>query len=268
MKTIAQNTVPFTKANGCGNDFLIIDAAHAPADIALFTQRLCNRHSGIGADGVEWIYPESGDEADVRARLINSDGSEAEISGNGTRCVAAYWRAKTELNMVRVRTGAGIKTCVLVSSQNYSYDFSMEMGEPRVEGEISLALEHGPVSGVRVSTGNPHFVVVVRDFDFNWQHLGGEIQSQREFPEGVNVEFVRVLDRNTMEARFFERGAGETNSSGTGSCASAVAAIHMETVNRTVSVIAPGGTQRVTWEGNSLRLEGPAELVCQGEFFI
>lgn len=268
MKTIAQNTVPFTKANGCGNDFLIIDASHAPREIALFTQRLCNRHSGIGADGVEWVSAEDGSEADVRARLINSDGSEAEISGNGTRCVAAYWQAKTELNTVRVRTGAGIKNCVLTGTQNYSYEFSMEMGAPIVEAEVTLTLEQGPLRGVKVSMGNPHFVVMVRNFDFNWQKLGAEIQAQKSFPEGVNVEFVRVVDRDSMEARFFERGAGETNSSGTGSCAAAAAAIHMETVKKTVKVAAPGGSQRVTWEGDSLLLEGPAALICQGEFFI
>src|SRR6267142_4540104 len=104
-------SIPFTKASACGNDFLIIEGLHAPADMAAFTRKICNRNTGVGADGVEWLFPDQKSEADVRARLFNSDGSEAEISGNGTRCVAAYLYSQKPKPEVVIRTGAGLKTC-------------------------------------------------------------------------------------------------------------------------------------------------------------
>src|SRR5215467_186581 len=117
------STVPFTKASACGNDFLIIDGMHAPADIAGFSKRVCDRHNGIGADGVEWLFPAQ--DADTRARLLNADGSEAEISGNGTRCVAAYLCAEQPKEMFSIRTGAGIKMCRLMSHSETAYEFEV-----------------------------------------------------------------------------------------------------------------------------------------------
>ena len=107
--------IPFTKASACGNDFLIVDGAHASGDLAALTRRLCDRHNGVGADGVEWLFPDA--EVDVMARLINADGSEAEISGNGTRCVAAEICSRENKTEVVIRTGAGLKTCRLTARQ-------------------------------------------------------------------------------------------------------------------------------------------------------
>src|SRR5438309_9015941 len=119
--------IPIVKANACGNDFLIIDRMHAPADMASFSLRICDRHAGVGADGVEWLFPDQ--DADIRARLFNADGSEAEISGNGTRCVAAYLVNQGGKDKLIVRTGAGIKRCSLISRDGNRFEFEMDMGE-------------------------------------------------------------------------------------------------------------------------------------------
>jgi diaminopimelate epimerase len=138
-------SVPFTKASACGNDFILIDGMHAPADIPAFTRRICDRHDGVGADGVEWLFPDSGNEADVRIRLFNADGSEAEISGNGTRCVAAFLVAERGKSEVAIRTGAGLKSCRLVSRDAQCFTFEMNMGEPEVGDAFSIQLSSGEV---------------------------------------------------------------------------------------------------------------------------
>src|SRR5271163_4335320 len=115
--------VPFVKASACGNDFLIIDGLLAPADLAAFSRRICDRHQGVGADGVEWLFPASN--ADVQARLFNADGSEAEISGNGTRCVAAYLCADQGKEKIQIHTGAGVKSCTLTSRSDTEYEFEV-----------------------------------------------------------------------------------------------------------------------------------------------
>jgi diaminopimelate epimerase len=257
--------VPFTKANGCGNDFLIIDGDYAPEDLASFSRRICDRHTGVGADGVEWVFP--AEDADARIRLINSDGSEAEISGNGTRCVAAYLCHEHPRDRVTIRTGAGLKLCTLMSFDHVRYEFEMAMGSPLVGRESTLRLKEQEVRGIPVSMGNPHYVVFVAEFPENWQVIGAEIGRRAEFEQGVNVEFVRVRDQANVEARFFERGVGETQSSGTGSCASGVAAIAAHHAKSPVHVHAPGGVQTVRWDGK-VYLRGPAELICRGEFFV
>lgn len=260
--------IPFTKASACGNDFLLIDGEHMPADPAAFTRCICDRHDGIGADGVEWIFAGK-DGADVECRLINADGSPAEVSGNGTRCVAAWWHSRRgpEKKVVNVLTGAGVKECRVVSMAGNEYQFEMKIGVPQIAGELTLALSGGNVSGLKLNLGNPQFVVFVDHFDFPWQARGAEIQAQSQhFPEGANVDFVRVAGRGRLETRFFERGAGETRSSGTGSCASAVAAIHLQGVASPVTVVAPGGSQEVSWE-KEVFLTGPARLVGEGTFF-
>ena len=257
--------IPFTKANACGNDFLIIDGMHAPADLAAFSRRVCDRHAGVGADGVEWLFPAP--DANIRARLFNADGSEAEISGNGTRCVAAYLCAEQAKDKLVIRTGAGLKTCVLTARNESSFEFEIAMGEPQVGDEFSIKLAFGEVRGIPVSMGNPHFVVFVEEFGPGWQAEAAEMGRHHDFKYGINVELVRVKDRQNVEARFFERGVGETQSSGTGSCASAVAAIAGKRAESPVRVHTPGGVQAVRWEGQVF-LRGPAQLVCRGEFFV
>jgi diaminopimelate epimerase len=243
---------------------VIIDAAHLPADAAEFTRRICDRHNGVGADGVEWVF--SANDADLSIRLINADGSEAEISGNGTRCVAAYAVAGGAGQKLTIRTGAGLKRCELISRNGNSFEFEMEMGEPQAGDPFTLTLASGKVTGTPVSMGNPHFVLFVDQFPSQWQAQAAEIQQQPCFPEGVNVEYVRVRGGNSIEIRIFERGAGETQSSGTGSCASAVAAIAARRAHSPVMVQAPGGPQTVRWE-TKVFLRGPAQIICRGDFF-
>jgi len=255
--------IPFVKASACGNDFLIIDGMHAPADLIAFTRRICDRHKGVGADGVEWLFPAQ--DADIRARLFNADGSEAEISGNGTRCVAAHFCLETPREQVVVRTGAGVKTCVLTAHSETSFEFETSMGEPQVGDEFAIKVAFGEARGIPVSMGNPHFVVFVDDFAPGWQGDAAEIGKHHDFKYGINVEFVKVQDAENFEVRFYERGVGETQSSGTGSCAAAVAAIFAKRAQSPLKVHAPGGTQTVRWE-DQVFLRGPAQIICRGEF--
>jgi diaminopimelate epimerase len=262
----AARSIPFVKATACGNDFLLIDAALAPEDIAHLTRRICDRHHGVGADGVEWMLPHFS--ADMEIRLINADGSAAEISGNGTRCVAAYICSQQEKQRISILTGAGTKICALTGRRDSEFEFEAEMGEAVVENELAILVASVEVRGVPVSMGNPHYVVFVSSFPTDWQARAAEIQSSPQFKEGVNIEMVLIHGKHDVQVRFFERGVGETLSSGTGSCASAMAAIATGRAQSPVKVHAPGGTQTVRTEGEKVFLRGPARLVCQGEFFL
>jgi diaminopimelate epimerase len=260
-------SLPFTKASACGNDFLLLQAAHVPGDLSALTRRLCDRHLGVGADGVEWLSPDEHSGVDVHARLINADGSEAEVSGNGTRCVAAEICSRESKTKVVVRTGAGLKSCQLLGREGSTFDFEVNMGHPELGGELTIETMSVRAVGTRVSMGNPHFVIFVERFHEGWQQQAALIGTQPQFPRGTNVEYVALRSANEIEIRLFERGVGETQSSGTGSCAAAVAAIASGQVASPVKVVAPGGSQIVRWE-NQVYLQGPATLLCRGEFFI
>lgn len=287
MSAIGGIGIRFTKASACGNDFLIVDASAAPSaqgagalaatvadtlsdtlsnnDLAALARRMCDRHNGIGADGVEWLFPDPA--ADAAARLFNADGSEAEVSGNGTRCVAAELCSRKPQPQFVIRTAAGLKTCRLTKHEGAQFEFETGMGEP-VIGDLRTVEAAGVQStGTIVSTGNPHFVVFVDEFPQDWQLRGARIGALSVFPQGTNVEFVVVRGPNEIEIRLFERGVGETQSSGTGSCASAVAAIASRRVSSPVRVVAPGGAQTVSWT-QQVFLLGPARIICRGEFFV
>ncbi|MBZ5630018.1 MAG: diaminopimelate epimerase [Acidobacteriia bacterium] len=258
------SAIPFTKAHACGNDFLLIEGKYAPKDLKAFTVKICDRHCGVGADGVEWIF--SDPQADARARLFNADGSEAEISGNGTRCVAAYLVSKRKQEQLTIRTGAGIKTCTLVGDEGNHFEFETAMGEPQVGSPFTIKLAFVEQAGIPVSMGNPHFVLFVDEFAPGWQAQASEIEHHHNFKFGTNVELVRTINKREIDIRIFERGVGETQSSGTGSCASAVAAIASGRAQSPLRVTSPGGSQTVRWE-REVFLTGPAEIVCRGEFF-
>jgi diaminopimelate epimerase len=259
--------IPFVKANACGNDFLLIEGALAPQDVAAFTRRICDRHEGVGADGVEWMMPHFS--ADIEIRLINADGTAAEISGNGTRCVAAYICSQQGKERISIMTGAGMRICALTARRDSEYEFEIEMGEAVVEPELTLRVAGGEARGVPVAIGNPHFVIFVAEFPANWQARSAEIQRNPRFQQGVNVEWAAPGGgKHELRARFFERGAGETRSSGTGSCAAAAAAIATGRAQSPVKVQAPGGAQTVRKEGNKIFLRGPARILCTGEFFV
>lgn len=260
--------IPFVKASAYGNDFLIIrkefQGVYAPA----LTRALCDRHNGVGADGVEWLSDESGHAA--RIHLINADGSFAELSGNGTRCVAAHLVSCGGAEDLLIATDAGSKLCKLTGRSGNRYDFVTDMGAPVVEEAFEIDLGHVRYTGVPVSMGNPHFVIFVPEFPANWRKDSQLIQAHTElFPEGINVEWVQFKRVPDIMIRIFERGAGETQSSGTGTSASAAAAIATRNSAGELTVVAPGGVQRVQWKpGSSLMLEGSANLICNGEFFV
>ena len=260
--------IPFVKATAYGNDFLIIrkefQGVYAPA----LTRSLCDRHNGIGADGVEWLADEVGHA--TRIHLINADGSFAELSGNGTRCVAAYLVANGGAEDLLIATDAGSKRCKLTGRSGNRYDFLTDMGVPVVEEPFEIDLGYVRYTGVPVSMGNPHFVIFVTEFPTNWQKESQLIQARSDlFPEGINVEWVQFKRAPDIMIRIYERGAGETMSSGTGTSASAAAAIAVRKCAEKLVVVAPGGVQRVEWKpGASLMLEGSANLICSGEFFL
>jgi diaminopimelate epimerase len=267
--------IRFVKAHACGNDFLIVDAAEVSEERrGELAVKLCARNTGVGADGVEylaWTGEQSG-----KIRLFNADGSVAEISGNGTRCVAAWMAHEKKLkrgDILTLETDAGARECSIVGVDGNHFQIASRMGAPKIDLR-TVKLEDGVVEGVAVSTGNPHFVVFVEDSGFaphgrSWQEIGHDICFHSDFPEQTNVEFVRVIGTNEIEIRIFERGVGPTTSSGTGTCASAVATIAHRGGGKHLLVRAPGGEQQIEWLGgeSEILLTGPAELIAEGEIF-
>jgi diaminopimelate epimerase len=259
----------FTKAHACGNDFLIVEGQ---ADAALAV-KLCARNTSVGADGVEFLEW-TGERSGV-IRLVNADGSVAEISGNGTRCVAAWMAYKKRLSAgdsVAIETDAGMRACRIVKADGHRFEFAQGMGMPVIADKVVTLTDGSEVAGVAVSTGNPHFVIFVEDREFavhgrGWVELGREICFHPDFPEQTNVEFVRVIDANAIEIRIFERGVGPTTSSGTGTCATATASIARRGLGSPLLVRASGGEQLVDWAGDGaeITLTGPAELIASGE---
>ncbi|HLI82810.1 MAG TPA: diaminopimelate epimerase [Bryobacteraceae bacterium] len=262
--------IPFTKAHGAQNDFLLTWAADVPeGDLAAIARAMCSRHTGIGADGWLIVTPPADTEADGTILLYNSDGSIPEISGNGTRCAAAFLiRHGFAAGLVRIRTGAGIKTLRLLNRRELWFEFEMNMGRPEIVAErFALALDAGSRDVTLLRVGNPQCAVPVESFDFDWRALGAEIESHPHFPNRTNVSFIRAVDAHTIETRFWERGAGETMSSGTGATGAAVAAILRGMARSPVRVITPAGPLEIRVAGDAF-LTGPAEVVAQGEFFM
>jgi diaminopimelate epimerase len=262
--------IPFVKAHACGNDFLIIEESLAQRRHAELTRKLCARNTSVGADGIEFLERKAN--GDLFVRLFNADGSEAELSGNGTRCVAA-WLARSEGRQnVALGTHGGLRTCHVVEASDPLYLIESEMGVPRVMPRTIELPGVGNVAGAMVSVGNPHFVLFVETEDFSahgriWQELGAQISTSPLFPHGTNVEFVRVGSQSEIAFRIYERGCGPTTSSGTGTCASSAAAMVLHGVDRELTAVAEGGAQRTVWPRSDavMRLTGPAEIICVGE---
>jgi diaminopimelate epimerase len=259
-------TIPFTKTHGAGNDFLLTWADQVPdVDLPATARAICARHTGIGADG--WMLVR-----DQSIRLFNADGSEPEMSGNGTRCAAALLidsgRASEDLV---IATGAGPKHLRLLERDGRRFVFEMDMGAPTVDPariRYSLSLVRGLQEVALLDVGNPQCVVFVDEFSNDWEAIGMEIEGHPLFPKRTNVSFVRVADEHTIDVRFYERGAGVTLSSGTGSTGAAVASILREVAKSPVTVRTPAGESlRLRWE-DSIYLTGPAEIIGTGEFYL
>jgi diaminopimelate epimerase len=263
--------VAFVKAHACGNDFLVIEEASAGGRHAALAKKLCARNTGIGADGIEFLERRS--DGTMFLRLFNADGSEAELSGNGTRCVAA-WLAESEgVETGEFGTHGGMRRCRVVRRAGREWWIESAMGVPRVmPRKIEMVGVDGLIDGAMVNVGNPHYVIFVEDGEFrahgmSWQELGAKISGDKMFPHGTNVEFVRVMSGNEIAFRIFERGCGPTTSSGTGTCASSAAAMTLRGAARSLTAVAEGGAQTVVWEDNAgeMMLTGPAEIICRGE---
>jgi len=252
--------------HGVGNDFIVFDPGEVEgADLPGLAREACERHLGVGADGI--LVPATSEVADLKMVYLNSDGSPSEMCGNGLRCLARYARdfgiINREAEALTIETGAGVKKVVLYSDGSSRVD----MGEPAFEGEIEL---YG-FSFLRVSMGNPHVVAFlgseaeVEELDL--KSTGAPVERNHLFPEGTNVEFAHPRHRREVRMRIWERGAGETLASGSGSCATAVAAIRTGLVENPVAVRMDGGTVQIEWlgEGEPVYMTGPAEYVCEGE---
>jgi len=261
--------IEFVKAHACGNDFLVVDEALAQGRHADMARLLCSRNFSVGADGVEFLDRRA--DGSLFLRLFNADGSEAELSGNGTRCVAAWLAYSEGLKETVLGTQGGAKTCRVIECDDEHFLIETSMGVPKVFEKVVVVEGVGEVAGAVVDVGNPHFVIFVEDDTFaahglTWEALGERICTHSDFPHGTNVEFVRVIAADTVAFRIYERGVGPTQSSGTGTSASSAASIVLRGCARELEASSLGGSQRVVWpEGEQLMLTGPAEIVCQGK---
>ncbi len=262
--------VKFVKAHARGNDFLVIEEPLAQGLHAAMARRLCSRNTGVGADGIEFL--ERRGDGSLFLRLFNADGSEAELSGNGTRCVAAWLAASEGLQEVALGTHGGVRTCKVVRQEGAETWIESGMGVPRVMPRRIEIAGVGVVDGAMVNVGNPHYVIFVESEDFScygmsWQELGAKIAVDPLFKFGTNVEFVRVLAPEEIAFRIYERGCGPTTSSGTGTCASSSAAMVLRGAARALTAVAQGGAQQVVWPDaqSEMMLTGPAEIICVGE---
>lgn len=256
------------KAHAYGNDFLIAPEPLAPGtDEAAFARAVCHRHHGVGADGLMFVHRRG---AAARMRLFNADGSRSEVSGNGVRCVAA-WAALDEGFSpgaeVAVETDAGPKVSVLTAISGSRLTFRASMGEPTEIRQVELTAAEETVNAVALRVGNPQCVVMGGVVTEERLHrLGGALAVHSYFPEGTNVELAEVEAPDRVRILIWERGVGPTSSSGTGTCAAAVAAIRYGGASRNLSVAAPGGTQQVEWTDAGLFLTGWAEVVADVEW--
>jgi diaminopimelate epimerase len=255
--------VRFTKMQGVGNDFIIFEAGEvAGVNLPELARRACDRHFGVGADGI--LVPASSGVADLEMVYFNSDGSPSEMCGNGLRCLARYARDRglIEDDALTVETGAGVKKVLLLGDGSSRVD----MGPPEFGAEDEL---HG-FAFLRVSMGNPHAVAFVgseREVEeLELREIGPPVENDPAFPERTNVEFVFVRGDHDVRMRIWERGAGETLASGSGSCAAAVAAIGRDLARSPVRVHLDGGVVEIEWagEGEPVYMTGPAEYVCEG----
>ncbi len=264
--------IPYAKLHGDENDFLITWADQVAdkvpeADLPEVARRICARTTGVGADGWMLAGRQIGG---LTTRLFNADGSEPEISGNGTRCAAAFalLKSHTAAEEILITTAAGPKHLKLIERQRNRFRFEMDMGLPRTEElRAVMHLAGKDWDACLVNVGNPQCVLFVSKLPADWLIAAKEAEAHPRFPKRSNVSVVRVPDRHTVEAVFYERGAGETRSSGTGSTGAAVAAILRGEADSPVEVRTPAGSLHLRWD-DSVYLTGPAELVCEGRYFL
>lgn len=285
--------ISFQKFHGFGNDYIVVtrEAISAVTNLEAFTRAICNRHTGAGSDGIALLDNSDNPDADYLCRIINPDGSEVGFSGNGTRCAVAYlyreniWTDES----LRLDTKSGIKSYDFLKRAGEAFWFRAELGKPVFEttkvpfnrlakGQDDVRF-HGDTltddsSGeefpyLTLNVGNPVCALFVESFDFHWRTIGAAIESHVCFPTRTNVVFVKPVDESNIEIRIWERGAGETSSSGTCSIAAAVASAFTERTVREVSVRAEGGITDALWrDDDEMLITGSAEYIFTGEWLL
>ncbi|MBQ3791912.1 MAG: diaminopimelate epimerase [Clostridia bacterium] len=258
----------FTKMQGLGNDYLYVFGP-VPENISLLSQKLSDRHFGVGSDGMIYIAPSQ--TADFSMRIFNADGSEAKMCGNGIRCVGKYVYEKgyTDKTELRIETLSGIKTLRLEVLDGKVRSVRVDMGQVEVSPDQTLVLPGMTLNVTPVSVGNPHAVVFTESAeDVPLSEIGPLVEHHPSFPDGVNAEFVQILPDASLRMRVWERGSGITLACGTGACASAAAAVRKGFVSgdRPVKVLLDGGVLTVeVKDDSSVFMTGPAEFICEGE---
>ncbi len=279
----------FIKFHGFGNDYIVIEAHQLTAvpDLGTFARAICNRHFGAGSDGIAIVSQSVEAGADFNVRIFNPDGSEAALSGNGTRCAAAYlyyqklWGEK----VLRLNTRSGIKLYRLHDEKQGRYVFESELGKPGLHSDsIPMSTEHAlervinyplkvgeeTFAVTAVQIGNPVCCIFVDDFNaLDWRRIGKTIETHKQFPDRTNVVFIRVLDRQQIELQIWERGVGETTASGSCSCAAAVASMINRKTERLVTALMVGGEAKIHWrEDDEVVITGTAEVVYSGDWLV
>ncbi len=266
------NLMTLTKAHACGNDFLLVRSAAIAhvADVPAFARRVCDRHTGIGADGL-MVVTET--EAGASTQLLNADGSRSEVSGNGIRCVAAWLARDRGLvpgQSVLLETEAGPKPLTLLARDDQRSTWRAAMGDPTDLRQVDLDVAGVSVNAVVLRMGNPQCVVLGSPEELTTERLhtvAAGLAVHPYFSEGTNVELATVERPGRVRILIWERGVGPTEASGTGACAAAVAAAAYGGAARSVDVVAPGGTQRVEWDDQGIWLTGWAEVVASVEWW-
>lgn len=280
-------TVPFTKMHGIGNDYVYVNGfevdVEAPGELA---RRISDRHFGVGSDGLVLVLPS--DKADLRMRMFNADGTEAEMCGNASRCVGKYaWdNGLVRENPITLETGAGIRIIELLLDGGSATGATVDMGEPVLEPELIPALAPGGMDRIvaapisvdgreyeftAVSMGNPHAIIVMQGIDdLDLPALGPRFEHHEFFPRRVNTEFVEIVSRTHIRMRVWERGAGETLACGTGACAVLVACALNGLTDREADVELLGGTLHIRWDATNghVYMTGPATTVFTGEYIF
>ena len=276
--------IKFTKMHGLGNDYVYIDAINQKIENeSSLAKFVSNRHFGIGSDGLILIC--KSEVADFKMRMFNSDGSEAEMCGNGIRCVGkfVYDKGLTNKTTVKIETLAGIKTLILNTKDGKVETARVDMGEPILEAEkipvistekpvknLELEAENKKFKFTCVSMGNPHAITIVENTkEFDVEKYGKVLEVDKAFPKKANIEFAQIINRQNINMRVWERGAGETLACGTGACATAVACNLNGLTDRKVNIELLGGTLNIEWNetDNHVYMTGPAVTVFDGEHY-
>jgi len=275
--------VKFSKYHALGNDFIVIDQLTVRFSRTMktrLTRAICSFHTGVGADGV--LYLSNSRRADCKIEIVNSDGSWAEKSGNGLR-IAGFHRASGKRRKLTFETTTSVDEVTLIKKIKNGYLVKVLLGQPNFDTRYipvrtrqrylinsPLILGRTKLPVTCLSVGNPHTVLLVNDFNFDWKQIGAELEYARPFSRGTNVEFVKVVNRHKIKVREWERGAGATMSSGTGAAAAVCAIVMLGLVERRCEVVFESGSLFINWDSNTdqIELTGPVQKVTEGTFFF